>query len=497
MHHIRTYFRIMEDAKCILRDYGMFPNETDPGYKAAAAIYETAFRQLIQEGIRLEYENGKAVIRTDGETFELRISRDDRNRMPVEHRGYVHAADLEADQDPGSEPADTDALIRKADAAIRRTKAVQKSSAAEWDYQNSERSDCGAERERYVAAESGIEEFDEEDEDMAAPVTEPEVGVQAIGEEAAEELADDYGMEETIQSVRESETETGAEGSAEMSNHINGCDTDDQRSITDEENAVREKNPPGEPSGDDEDNEGYFNNEDETGFAGRTEEAVQNDPDGGEEYNADMMGEMETQYDPAPAAVMPDHMHKKDFTFNFSEVSIKGGNNNNAEAQMITAPLSISDESPRILVCMIGESFSRTMISESSSCKVRIKGYPLEVRGRMEGDTFKTSCILPKHYIDEGTRIEVKTREFGKKGHIALEDKEENVQIHILPATFDNNKDGTADYIYYIFNNGEETVGDTGSGKAAALTYGGKEYEVLCKWNEDGVLYSSVLEKMS
>ena len=78
MHHIRTYFRIMEDAKWIIRDYGMFPDETDPGYIAAVTIYETAFRQLIQEGLCVEYENGKAVIRTDGETFELRINRDDR-----------------------------------------------------------------------------------------------------------------------------------------------------------------------------------------------------------------------------------------------------------------------------------------------------------------------------------------------------------------------------------------------------------------------------------
>ena len=31
--------------------------------------------------------------------------------------------------------------------------------------------------------------------------------------------------------------------------------------------------------------------------------------------------------------------------------------------------------------------------------------------------------------------------------------------------------------------------------KAASFTFGGKEYEVRCRWNADGILYSMAAEK--
>jgi len=74
MHHIRRHLAILGEAKKILQDYGMFPDDTDPGYKAALIIYRTSFEQLVRSGLDVEYKNGQAVLSTDGETFAIRIS---------------------------------------------------------------------------------------------------------------------------------------------------------------------------------------------------------------------------------------------------------------------------------------------------------------------------------------------------------------------------------------------------------------------------------------
>ena len=188
-------------------------------------------------------------------------------------------------------------------------------------------------------------------------------------------------------------------------------------------------------------------------------------------------------------------MFRDDFTFSYTDISITGANGKKAVAQAIIAPLSINEEYPRIICCTIQGGKSETILSKDNRLKIRVGGFTVKVEGRMEDGKFKSSCTLPAHYLLEGTRIETSTRDFGTKGHILLEEKEEDLQIHIIPATFRNNASGDAEYIYFISRGGEETAGDTSVMKAASFTFGGKEYEVRCRWNADGILYSMAAEK--
>lgn len=502
MLNVRRYLNILGEAKKIIEEFGLFPDDSDPDYKAAVTVYETAFRQLLKSGLCAEFKNGNAVISTDGETFVLRMTKPAGMSSWTGKKGETKPYDEFSPfvNDKKSVEPETRQSNREKDKFAENPAGVKNSDIEEFD----EDDDTTADNTESVTEDSAAQ-------DRPADKTEDVVPANGQGEPALssetepvseDDLADDYGMEETVRTVkREKKTEDIEGGTAygqqeeSAEEYING---DDPYQSDDAE--VYSEEVPEEPQ-EKEDEEDAFDTDPETETV-HNEENINNkaDPDenAGEqgedavEYNAEIMEGVETHYDKAPAVEMPDHMHKRDFTFNFSEVTITGADGKKASVQLIIAPLSISEEAPRILVCAIEEDVSRTIVSETNSCIVRVKGFPVNIRGWMDGDTFKSSCTLQKRFVEEGARIEVNTMDFGKKGHIALEDKEENVQIHIIPATFVNNASGSADYIYYIFNNGEEIVGDTGTKKAANISYGGNEYDVTCKWDNEGVLYSSV-----
>lgn len=502
MLNVRRYLNILGEAKKIIEEFGLFPDDSDPDYKAAVTVYETAFKQLLNSGLCAEYKNGNAVIRTDGETFVLRMTKTAGISSRAEQREGAKPYDEFSpftNDNKGIEPARPQSN-REKDIFAEEPAAVRDNDIEEFD----EDDDTTADNTESVSEDSAAQ-------DRPADKTEDVVPANGQGEPALssetepvseDDLADDYGMEETVRTVKSEKKTEDIEGEPAYGQqeeaaeeYING---DDPYQSDDAE--VYSEEVPEEPQ-EKEDEEDAFDTDPETETV-HNEENINNkaDPDenAGEqgedavEYNAEIMEGVETHYDKAPAVEMPDHMHKRDFTFNFSEVTITGADGKKASVQLIIAPLSISEEAPRILVCAIEEDVSRTIVSETNSCIVRVKGFPVNIRGWMDGDTFKSSCTLQKRFVEEGARIEVNTMDFGKKGHIALEDKEENVQIHIIPATFVNNASGSADYIYYIFNNGEEIVGDTGTKRAANISYGGNEYDVTCKWDNEGVLYSSV-----
>ena len=75
MLNVRRYLNILGEAKKIIEGFGLFPDDSDPDYKAAVTVYETAFRQLLKSGLCAEFKNGNAVISTDGETFVLRMTK--------------------------------------------------------------------------------------------------------------------------------------------------------------------------------------------------------------------------------------------------------------------------------------------------------------------------------------------------------------------------------------------------------------------------------------
>ena len=442
MLHLRRYLKILGESRKIIEDYGAFPDVEASGYRSALLIYRTAFEQLAASGIPLSEEDDALRLETDGDTFILR------------KKGHNGSPGM-----TGSRPCGE--LLLK-DASIL---------PEEPPFADTEKAGAGK-GEKTEGSFTVPSSDPPEREEMAAEEEEGRgVETEAEGEED-EHLPDDYGMDVTTAKTPEhpAESVTPDEGSV------------DRNGKTPEEPAAASPAADAPEAEDDEKPE-------KNSIAAQEGAPV---PAG---YNTEVLEGVETEYGQKETLEMPDHMFKDDFTFSYTDISITGANGKKAEAQAIIAPLNISEEYPRIICCTIQGEKSETAVSNDNRMKIRVGGFTVKVEGRMENGKFKSSCVLPAHYLLEGTRIEAKTRDFGTKGHILLEEKEEDLQIHIIPATFRNNASGNADYIYFISRGGQETAGDTSVVKAAVFSFSGKEYEIRCRWNADGILYSMAAEK--
>lgn len=454
MLHIRRYLKILGEARKIIDSYGSFPDVDDAGYRGALCIYETAFEQLVISGMPLSEEKDVLRIDTDGDTFVLRKERDagrlGRAGYPLQGNRPVKEEGIPWEEAP--------VLNTKENGADSWEGAAEHTRNNDPDRSETEKPAAKEEYRFNANPDAGQEE-------------DPTYGTgSASGED--ENLPDDYGIDVTVAKVPghqdksnmsddgpDGEKDPGAEDGAEQ-----------KKAMAAPEAGVDEK-----PAGDD---------------TARQDESPE--PAG---FNTELLEGVETEYEKKETVELPDHMFRDDFTFSYTDISIAGANGKKAVAQAIIAPLSINEEYPRIICCTIQGGKSETILSKDNRLKIRVGGFTVKVEGRMEDGKFKSSCTLPAHYLLEGTRIETSTRDFGTKGHILLEEKEEDLQIHIIPATFRNNASGDAEYIYFISRGGEETAGDTSVMKAASFTFGGKEYEVRCRWNADGILYSMAAEK--
>ena len=441
MLHLRRYLKILGEARKIIEDHGAFPDVADSGYRSALLIYRTAFEQLVASGMPLSEEKDVLRLETDGDTFILR------------KKGHNGPSGMTGSR-PCGELLLKDASILPEEPPLADTEKAGVGKGEKTEGSFTESSSDPPEREGLAAEEEGCG-----------------AETEAAGEED-EILPDDYGMDVTKAKTPEhmAESVTPDEGRAEY------------KGKAPEEPAAASPAADTHEAGDDEKP------------SGNSIDAQEGTP-GPAGYNPEVLEGVETEYGQKETLEMPDHMFKDDFTFSYTDISITGANGKKAEAQAIIAPLNISEEYPRIICCTIQGEKSETAVSNDNRMKIRVGGFTVKVEGRMENGKFKSSCVLPAHYLLEGTRIEAKTRDFGTKGHILLEEKEEDLQIHIIPATFRNNASGNADYIYFISRGGQETAGDTSVVKAAVFSFSGKEYEIRCRWNADGILYSMAAEK--
>ena len=441
MLHLRRYLKILGEARKIIEDHGAFPDVADSGYRSALLIYRTAFEQLAASGMPLSEERDVLRLETDGDTFILR------------KKGHNGPSGMTGSR-PCGELLLKDASILPEEPPLADTEKAGVGKGEKTEGSFTESSSDPPEREGLAAEEEGCG-----------------AETEAAGEED-EILPDDYGMDVTKAKTPEdpAESVTPDEGRAEY------------KGKAPEEPAAASPAADTHEAGDDEKP------------SGNSIDAQEETP-GPAGYNPEVLEGVETEYGQKETLEMPDHMFKDDFTFSYTDISITGANGKKAEAQAIIAPLNISEEYPRIICCTIQGEKSETAVSNDNRMKIRVGGFTVKVEGRMENGKFKSSCVLPAHYLLEGTRIEAKTRDFGTKGHILLEEKEEDLQIHIIPATFRNNASGNADYIYFISRGGQETAGDTSVVKAAVFSFSGKEYEIRCRWNADGILYSMAAEK--
>lgn len=187
---------------------------------------------------------------------------------------------------------------------------------------------------------------------------------------------------------------------------------------------------------------------------------------------------------------MPEHMHKDDFTFNFDRIYVSNEDESIKEkVRLLVMPMTIKDKYPEFLVCAIINKNTHMAISRNGETNIEVAGYKVTITGHMDGGLFVSRYILEPSAEENGFIIQTTSIHNGSKGHIIRDD--EGIVIHILPAGRSNNKQGYAEFIYYINMNGKEQMGNNNNGKLATFMYEGKENVIEARWKND-ILYSYV-----
>ena len=528
MLNIRRYFQILEEAKHIIESLGYFPDRGSLEYRDALVIYGTAIRQLTMAGVAYDIENGMVTMASDGEIYtapEEAVFGTTAGKTIYQHTDYMHstpggkqrmktAAGTEQsmyEPDENSEeylpePEEDDG-IEEYDEEVGNDEELRPGQAAKQEETVDLREDEAAEPADKTpdTAMPGTEEQPADngnDNPGGGPGDmEEDENKESESLEEEEDLPEDYGYDKTLilgnkQDKEETEEKTPdpAEGEA-RADDIEGDGTEAYKQPEDE--FVPEPKEPAE-----EDENGFVAAEPVIKGMGEEEEAQNNDKpeenkDGGERLGEKDMMAMETVYEAPPKVALPDHMYKGDFTFCYMTSEILDQEGNRLRFQVIMAPLNPGADIPRAIACIIygGKSTSVVSGKDTSRITTKIGGYPVTIEGWYnEEGRYEATLMIPEHYVEEGVRIQNKARYFGDKGHIALEDTEEDLTIHIIPVTFSNNEQGTAEFIYLISHGMNEAVGDTSMNKRPHVDFEGKTYEIVCRWTKEDVLYSSAKE---
>ena len=69
MIHIMHYMSILKLSDEIIKTYGRYPDERDPGLQSARKIYKAAFGELVRQGMPYTKKAGLLKIETDGEVY--------------------------------------------------------------------------------------------------------------------------------------------------------------------------------------------------------------------------------------------------------------------------------------------------------------------------------------------------------------------------------------------------------------------------------------------
>ena len=190
-------------------------------------------------------------------------------------------------------------------------------------------------------------------------------------------------------------------------------------------------------------------------------------------------------------------MHKSEFTFSFLDITITGGNGKKVSVQVVTTPVDIMGRSPQIFgCCTIDRKRDIAVVSErdSSSLTIRAEGFPLTIEGHLEDGRYTSVCSIPEHYIQEGTVIKQNEKSFGEnqKGHIICGDS--GVYVHILPMSFKNNPEQTANIVYCVENeDGINQNGVSNAKRQGVIYHNGRKLKVTSRWDEKtSMLYSLI-----
>ena len=198
-----------------------------------------------------------------------------------------------------------------------------------------------------------------------------------------------------------------------------------------------------------------------------------------------------TQYGEFPWANNIRGMARKDFCFTYTRISVVSNTGIEATSfEAIIAPLTTREQLPDLVVWVGyggGQSNVYTSSKTQKAISTTIGNFPILFSGRMERDEFKAHIALSQS-LESSYHLEMDTRTFGKKGHLLL--TEGGVHIHVIPATFKNNEEGMANFIYVVDDGKQYKAGDNSSGDIHV--YVGIDKVIQCSWNEQKELYATL-----
>lgn len=196
---------------------------------------------------------------------------------------------------------------------------------------------------------------------------------------------------------------------------------------------------------------------------------------------------VEISQEERPPQQFPLSLQSKDFTFAISGIN---SSNLSQQATFLIAPLRTDVEYPVSVVKAVinGNEFIYTTDS-NGKIEFETDVYTYVIESIIKDGQFSPNVYVKDEDIDDFDHTQ---KTFGDKGHIALVDEEDDITVHIFPASFKENEYRTADFIYCIDTGDGDFFSDTNhKEKSALVKINGETFEITAKW-KDSVLYAKI-----
>ena len=196
---------------------------------------------------------------------------------------------------------------------------------------------------------------------------------------------------------------------------------------------------------------------------------------------------VEISQEERPPQQFPLSLQSKDFTFAISGIN---SSNLSQQATFLIAPLRTDVEYPVSVVKAVinGNEFIYTTDS-NGKIEFETDVYTYVVESIIKDGQFSPNVYVKDEDMDDFGHTQ---KTFGDKGHIALVDEEDDITVHIFPASFKENEYRTADFIYCIDTGDGDFFSDTNhKEKSALVKINGETFEITAKW-KDSVLYAKI-----
>ena len=196
---------------------------------------------------------------------------------------------------------------------------------------------------------------------------------------------------------------------------------------------------------------------------------------------------VEISQEERPPQQFPLSLQSKDFTFAISGIN---SSNLSQQATFLIAPLRTDVEYPVSVVKAVinGNEFIYTTDS-NGKIEFETDVYTYVIESIIKDGQFSPNVYVKDEDMDDFDHTQ---KTFGDKGHIALVDEEDDITVHIFPASFKENEYRTADFIYCIDTGDGDFFSDTNhKEKSALVKINGETFEITAKW-KDSVLYAKI-----